>query len=501
MATKVVKAIKLIAIPLLILVMSVSCESDLEGVGTGILDNDLFDSTKETFKVVSYNQNDVRVKANKLGQYLLGVYKNNDMGQLNASIVSQMSFFTSLDFGTEPSIDSIILNIPYQVTKSDEDYEGGASQWELDSIFGNQDVEYMLNVYELETFLNTVDPEEPENDLDYYSDEVYDHNSTPLYSGLFKPSSIDTVLYVKRPEIIIDESTMEYDIDTIKNSSVSPSIKLPLDEDFFTDIILNNPEVFENPYAFVEFFNGLYIEAAKVNSTDDTSIMSLDFEQSAVTIYYTNTVDEVREKQTAAFGFYSVTNNTYTRDYTGSNAEPFLTNPNVVDGDTRLYLNGAAGSIALLDLFTEENLDEIREKNWLINEANLVFYIDQSANMDVLPERIFLYNYENGTQLRDAVVEGLGIFGGDLEYDDNGDPEKYTFKITGYISKVLNVHDPKELSQLGLKVYNTSDLPVQILDVEVENYSWTPKGIVVHGNQSEEIDKRVQLEIVYTEKK
>jgi hypothetical protein len=501
MTVKVIKAIKLMAMPLLFIIVSVSCESDLEGVGTGILDNDLFDTTKETFKVVSYNENDVRVKGNRLGEYLLGVYKNEDMGQLNASIVSQMSFTSSVDFGTEPSIDSIILDIPYRVTKSDEDYVGGASKWQLDSIFGNQDVEYRLSVYELTTFLNTVDPSAPENNLDYYSDDVYDFNPAALYTGLFKPNSTDTVLYVKRPEIIIDEATMSYDIDTIKNSVISPSVKLALDEDFFTTNFLNNPSSFESAAAFVEFFNGLYIEATKVSPSDDTSIMSLNFGQSSMVIYYTNTVSEVRKKQSVNFGFFGVTSNTYTRDYSGSNAEPFLTSPNMALGDKRLYLNGAAGSIALLDLFTEENLDELRSNRWLINEANLIFYIDQNANMDILPERIFLYNHEKGTQLRDAVIEGLAVFGGELERDENGDPEKYTFKITNYLSKVLNDFDPKELSQLGLKVFNPSDVPVQILDVEVQDYSWTPKGIVLHGNDSEDIDKRIQLEVVYTERK
>ena len=453
MTTKVVKTIKLIAIPLLFIIISISCESDLEGVGTGILDNDLFNTTKETFKVASYNENDVRVKANRLGQYLLGVYKNDDMGQLNASIASQMSYAGTVDFGTDPSIDSIILNIPYQVTKDTEDYTGGASKWKLDSIYGNQEVEYILSVYELKTFLNTLDPSAPENALDYYSDEIYDYNTTALYSGSFKPNSTDTVLYVKRPEIIIDDATMAFDIDTIKNALIAPSIKLPLDEDFFTNNFLDNPSVFESPAAFVAFFNGLYIEATKVSPTDDTSVMSLNFGQSTMVIYYTNTVDEVRKKQNVVFGFFGVTNNTYVRDYSGSNAEPFLTNPNVVDGDTRLYLNGAAGSVALLDLFTDEDLDELRGNGWLINEASLVFYIDQNANMDILPERLFLYNHENGTQLRDAVREGLSVFGGDLEKDENGDPEKYSFKITNYISKVLNQDNPKEISQLGLKVF------------------------------------------------
>ena len=498
MTTKVVRAIKLIAIPVLFITALISCEGDLESVGTGVVDNDLFETTTYPSKVISFNNNELKVKANRLGQYLLGIYKNEDMGQLEASIVSQMTF-GSIDFGTDPSIDSVILNIPYHATKSEEDYEGGAPKWELDSIFGNQESEYIIKVSELTTFLNTVDPTEPEKELDYFSDQTYTEGPV-LFSGLFMPNSKDTVLYIKRKEIIIDEETGEFDIDTIKTTTVSPSIKLPLDEDYFKTNFIDNPSIFESLATFIEYFNGLSIQVEQ-NGVDDTSLMSLNFIDSSMRIYYTNTVNEVRRGQAATFGFTGVTNNTYIRDYAGSNAEPFLTSPNIVDGDTRLYLNGASGSIALLDLFTVEDIEDLKANNWLINEANLVFYIDQSANSSILPERIFLYNYDDSTQLRDHLIEGPATFGGFLERDEDGNPEKYTFKITSYIARVLDENNPIELSQLGLKVFNSSDAPTALIDVNVDNYSWTPKGIVIHGNNSENIDKRVELELIYTERK
>ena len=33
---------------------------------------------------------------------------------------------------------------------------------------------------------------------------------------------------------------------------------------------------------------------------------------------------------------------------------------------------------------------------------------------------------------------GPDAFGGELEYDDEGNPEKYTFRITDYMSQVLS---------------------------------------------------------------
>ena len=500
MAKSIVKAIKLVALALVFVSGIVSCEGDIEDVGVGIVDNGLFETNNHVSNLKAYNQNDLEVKANKLGQYLLGVYKNDDFGSLDASIVGQAAFLSSINFGTDPAIDSVVLNIPYLATKQAENNEDGSPKWELDSIWGDQSTEYTLSVYELNTYLNTLDPENPGEELDYYSDQTYLFKPTALYSGAFKPNKNDTMTIIQRREIIIDEDTMEHDVDTIKETNSAPSIKLPLNTQFFEDNFLTNPEAFENQAAFIEFFNGLYLQASKINPTDDTSIMTLEFYRSKMTIYYTNTVGEDRTKQTANFYFNNVNNNTYIRDYTDSKAKPFLDAPNTVDGDTRLFLNGAAGSIALVDLFVDEDLDEIRSNNWLINEANLLLYLDESADLSILPERLFLYNYEDETQIADVVL-GSEIFGGYLERDEDGNPWRYKMKLTNFVSRILNEDDPTELKQLAIKVMNASDIPNELLDLKVNDYSWTPKGIIVHGSNSENAEKRLKLELVYSEKK
>jgi hypothetical protein len=218
-----------------------------------------------------------------------------------------------------------------------------------------------------------------------------------------------------------------------------------------------------------------------------------------MSIYYTNDVDGVKTKQTAVFNFSGVTSNIYQRDYTSSNVEPFIpSSPNTTTGDEKLYLQGAAGSMALIDLFGDDNIEELRNNNWLINQAILIFYIDQSSDVSLLPERLFLYNYEEGTQLTDVLTE-TATYDGFLENDEDGNPWRYKINITDYVSNVLKSDDPLEPTKLGLKVFNTSDFPTAFGDVDVRDLSWTIKGVVVHGNNTTDIDKRSKLEIIYSE--
>ena len=522
MTTKVVKNIKQIALFSLLFMGMLSCETDIENLGTNIVENGIFDTQQYDSDLTAYNQNILKRRANNLGQYLLGVYKNDDFGQLDASIVTQLVPSGVIEFGLDPAIDTVILSMPYHAT--DLALANEMPEYELDSIYGNLGGKFNLNVYELTTYLNTLDPLDPSNELVYYTDETYNYNPTALYSSngiaeMFIPNANDTVLYVKRPEVIIDFNTMLHDVDTIKRINAAPSIKLPLNETFFTDNFLPNESIVGTTESFVEFFNGLFIEATD-ESNLPASIMSLDLSDANVTMYYTNTIitDEtvnnidlngdgsitstanVRTKQSATFAFSGITTNTYIRDYTTpTNAIDVINNPNVFGGDERLYLQGASGSFALIDLFTSENIENLRNNDWLINEASLTFYVDQNSDTSIAPEQIFVYNYEENSQITDMFTEGPTEFGGLLERDDDDNPLKYTINITDYISNILKSNDPIELSQLAVKVHNTSDLPTGLTDVEIKDFSWTPKGIVIHGNQSSDIDKRIKLEITYTE--
>lgn len=524
MTTKVVKTIKKITLFTILFFGILSCEKDIENVGVNLVENGVFNVETYNSDVKTYNQNILKRRAKALGQYLLGVYHTNDFGKLEASIATQLVPAGTIDFGTNPVIDTVILSIPYQATKkgTQEVTVGGQTikvpEFKLDSVFGDQNVGFNLNVYELTSYLNTLDPLNPSEALKYYTDQTYNYNPTPLYTGLFKPSPNDTVFYVKRPEVILDYTTMAYDIDTIKKTNSDPVIRLPLNETFFTNNFLNNTTIFASTATFINFFRGLYIQATE-NTNPKASIMSLNLiGESNITIYYTNTVvkDEtinnvdlngdgnidaaanVRTKQTAVFNIGGITTNTYTRNYTTSTAISVINTPNTINGDQKLYLQGAAGSFALIDLFTNDDINVLRSNNWLINEANLTFYIDQSAENLNVPEKLLVYNYDENAQMTDIFTEGPDGYDAKLQRDTNGDPEKYTINITNYISNVLKNIDPTNPSKLAVKVFNTSDFPKDANDTEIKDYSWTPKGVVLHGNQSTNISKRIKLEITYT---
>lgn len=508
MTTKVVNVLKQGGISLLLIIGLLACEGPIDNVGVNIVDNDIFEEGKYTSEVVTYNKNIEKRIGNKLNQYLLGVYKNDDFGQLDASVIGQLTFSLDVDFGVDPSIDTIIVNIPYYATR-DGSYEGGEPKFVLDSIIGikidpiteeNITKPFLLRVAELQTYLNTLDPDDPSQELDYFTNDVFNQDMMPFSIDTIIPNEKDTVLYVQRRGIITNPEEGIYNVDTIIRVDAAPTLKIALDEDYFTNNFLNNPAIFESNAAFVEFFNGMYIEASTFEGDPEASLMTLDFSGATMAIYYTNTEFEVRTKQVATFNFGGVTINKYSRDYTGSNAEPIINNPDEVFGDAQLFTQGAAGSIALLDLFTEDDLVDLRNNNWLINDANLIFYVDQSADMSIVPDRLLLYNYEESIHLTDLLFEGLTSFGGALEFDDNGDPYRYKINVTDYISKIIvDSDDAKDPAKLALKVLNNSDLPIDFTDFTVEDYSWNPKGIILHGNTTSNIEKRVKLEITYTE--
>ena len=195
----------------------------------------------------------------------------------------------------------------------------------------------------------------------------------------------------------------------------------------------------------------------------------------------------VRTKHNFEFAFGAIKSNMLKRDLAPHQS-----------GEDRLYVQGAAGSMATIDLFKNENIIDLQKNNWLINDASLTFYVDQNAASNIAPEQLFIYNYTENLQLTDVMTEGLVAVSGLLERDDNGKPYRYVFKITDYISKLLKSTEPLDLVKIGLKVYNPSDTPSAIDDVKIKDYSWTPKGVVLFGDDPSFGDKRVKLEISYT---
>jgi len=191
-------------------------------------------------------------------------------------------------------------------------------------------------------------------------------------------------------------------------------------------------------------------------------------------------------------------------------AENYLLNPNITNGDDKIFVQGAAGSDGIVHLFgadanTNDIPDEIetlRTKNWLINDAKLYLYVDPSNSTDQYPSKLYLYGIENGLnyQTYEIMNQGITQLGGDLVLDDEDNPDYYLFHLTDYVSEILKPDTEVTITDFGIKVYDSSDLPLSATDTIMRKYNNNFKGVVLTGKNVSLAPRNLKLDIFYTEK-
>lgn len=498
----------------------ISCEKDFTDIGTTIVSNTEFstgDTVLEiemTAKDIQNVQSDGLALGGVLGQYLLGVYNNTNYKKIEASIISQLSIPTDLtqvdnEYGSDTTvvttIDTVFLRLPYQATLIGTD--GLGPEYQLDSIIGNQATPFTLNVFRLETFLNTLDPDDPTQTNTYSSDDAYSVFSEKLnfFEDFdFTPNRRDTSQFVLRRL----SNGQIYDTDTVRYNNANPYIAIPLKKALIKSILFDQYESadFASQDAFNDYFRGIKIQA----EGNGGSLMSLNFNdntlQPLIDIHYTNTVlksgttiiDTI--KKTDSFLLSGVRNSVYEMT------------PTVSPAFNNIAIQGTAGSMAQVNILGDngvvDQLAFLRTQDWLINDATLTFYVDKDivgSDTIATPFRLFLYKdgmsggVDNPAQILDMVTEGLEAVDGNLVRDDNRHPDFYQFKITDYISELVsgNLND---LQPLGLKVLNPTDLPVTLVDTIVRTYNWNPKAVMLLNNNAVNGTRRARLKISYSKK-
>jgi hypothetical protein len=538
MLKKTLRIFRNVGITVFIFFAIASCERDIQGIGIGLVNNNLFGVGDTAYEVVAYSFDVEKSRTdnndpNKQPLYLFGVNRTSNFGYLKSSVISQVILpATEVDFGDNPIIDEVVLDMPYyssfdsiqnavdpdtgEIIYDEDGNPVRAPSYTLDSIYGNKDIPFQVRINELKTFMNILDPEDPTKRKKYYSDEEY-LKGQELFFGDFKPNRNDTVLYVERRYIDGDPSTVD-DIDTIVAENAAPSMKFKLDKQFFKTRFVDeqNSGYFNSLEEFMRYFKGLYIEPIG----PDGSLMNFNSGTSRFTIYYTNeeikdekededlngngiTGEEgvlVRVKKEMHFNFGGIRTGKYERDYSGSLTQSFLANPNVIQGETKLFAQGAAGSEIHIKLFTPESLQDLRDKGWLLNEANLYLYIDKDNQSGPVPEQLLLYDYDKGIILDDLFETGsFVVFGGLLQRDEDDNPDHYMFRVTNYVSELLNNPDLNADFTLALKTYNPTDLPIfRLNDTLIKDFSYIPKGVVLEGNLPQTKDRRLKLKIYFS---
>lgn len=531
MTKKFVIFIKYLGIFSGVLVAVIACEEDFKNVGVNIVDNDVFSTNKYTSEVKAYSKNVVNNKTNNLDYYLLGVSQDDDFGVLRASVAAQLSLTdANPDFGENAVIEAVVLDIPYETTLTLDGFQ-------LDSVWTSGSNSFMLNIYELYTYLNILDPDDPTKNKEYFSDATFDTTGSSLYSGLITPNVNDTMMVVDRykypnyPDTSMGEL---YQQDTIIKSDTSPSLKLYFDNDFiktrFQDPSMGSD--FASNTDFQHYFKGLFFEASE-NGINNTSLMALKLSSATMTIYYSTSVqtDEDDDQDLDGNGVNGEENvtigtplsfiyplggvkvNVFDRDNTTALVNNYINNPpDFVNGEELMFIHGASGSDGIIKILGEDantndipdELELLRTKNWLINDAQLIVNIDDANTTDLFPERLTLYNIDPidpdiRLQTHDIMTQGIAFVDGGLQRDLDSIPYRYVFHITDYISEIIKSENELPIRDFGIKVYDPNDIPLSAIDTIIRNYNNVHKGVILKGNLPNTDENRVKLEIYYTE--
>ncbi len=502
-----------IALAFISFLVVMSCEKDFREIGGNVISNNEFSTGKITLEIETTPVDISTVRADNiaigsLGEYWLGVYKNDDYKKIESSIISQLGITTNprtQQNSTTDELDSIFvfndayLILPYQATLVGRTGTG-TPDFRLDSILGTPETPVSIKVYRNGTFLNTLNPNAPEEQNMFLSNKDYTQeellNDNPNYVHV--PNPLDTVLPVRR-----ELSTGSTFFTDVKLTNSIPFIRIKLDKARMKELFwdkFGDPE-FSTAAAFNQYFKGVIIKA---EGTDGSMIPISFTNRPSIEFYYTETRVEIENgarvvKDTILGSYPFVLGGVSNSQYKMS---PVANPPS----SNSFNIQGTAGSAARINIFNGNELQDLKNRDIIINDATLTFNIDASRDTTAVPLRLFVYREtSNGDeQIKDAVTE-VSTFGGNLRLEDSK-PSSYSFKITDYVSDLLS-GEIEENSPLILKVFNTpTDLAVDpqtgiVRGINIETYNWNPRGVTILNNEITNGERRAKLTISFTEEK
>ena len=546
----------------------IACDKDFSTLESDIITSDVatnFDvlrmseTNPEFTDIITYTDVIEPVQTNGLGLNSIGIYDDVAYGRTTTSFVSQLttSSFIS-DFGEQVKIDSVVLYLPYFSSIEDIDDDENIT-YEIDSVFGREP--FRLSLYESNYFIRDFDPDAEFDEIQPYFSNMSASTSEMISeaslegveltfvdynedTGEFDP--IDNTIEISEEGYVLTASEENEDgEEEVTSRNQFPGIRVLLDTTFWHNKIISKAgdPVLEGQNTFSEYFRGLYFKAEPINDDGSFIILNTAGQTSNITIYYTRLIANSDEEGATEQATYTLNFGPNRINFINNEFTTVITDGDDVNGDARLFLKGGEGSIAKFKLFNGTDLDDdddtmntfeawksdfvetdsegnfVRAKR-IVNEANLVFYVDQNLVDGDEPDRLYLYDVDNKQPLDDYFIDisnsGLPSLSksthlGPLQRVDDepdGDGIKYKFTITEHINNLL-LRDSTNV-ELGLSVslnVNLEDLVTQRQVQTGDNSDFTvpvssvisPRGTVLHGSNTEDSAKKVYLEIYYTE--
>jgi hypothetical protein len=369
-------------------------------------------------------------------------------------------------------------------------------------------------------------------------------------------------------------TTYESDGVTKKYTRFAPSMRLHLRSDVFYDKILNAPTgQLSSNALFKNYFRGIYF---KVENGNPGNMAMINFKAGKITIFYkedkitkdnpaTTTNEYKKERVSKTFPLNFNGNTISLLENSNENFDYLNAANNSTQEASRIYLKGGEGAISIIDLFgstdlkgytlnpafnenlpvsptntkyivnnipngISDEIDQIKIDGWLINEANLTFYVDNSAMSNFSPatpeaqpkepNRIFLYDLTNKKILIDYSSDFTSnatfpkfskfIHDGIIQSQNVSDGrgargKKYRVRLTNYVRNLIK-NDSTNV-RLGLSVTeNINNVGFSKLRTANTNFSSAPSmsvlsplGTILYGTSPVVPDgKKLKLKIYYT---
>lgn len=546
------------------IILFASCDKEINDIGASVLGDDHFGFESYTgASLVAYTQKTDAVQTNNNSLNQLGIYDNPVFGKTIASFATQVQLETLNPVIIEETNVDITLDIPFLLPTKTATSVTNSFTYELNNVVGVKSNKIKLSVYRIKKDFNKSDSNRNGESQRYYSNENIDSEiiGARLNDGFI---SENDEFVMDKSERFVTVITSEVGVTPVTTSTTysAPTLRLKLNPSLLQDLKNTTSSNLANQFDFSKFYKGLYFKVEKSGSNDGFLTL-LNFKEGKINITYkgkniAGTSGVVADKK-ITLGFGTTTNPLISvnvlQQINKSEYSNALSNPNKINGDQKLYLKGGNGSVAIIDLFGKDlndsdgvtpiskiiegelvlgngiadELDIIRKEKRLINEANLVFHLDNQSydllsdsNNDI-PLRILLYNTKTNLPITDFINDSGSnkeLFGGILDKTN----KTYKIRVTNFINNLIK--NGEEDIRLGLYVsqslLNTNSLSTSEsynllkpysnflkLGVQEQNAYFFPNnsienplGIVLYGNSNVvPVDKRLKLEIFYTKAK
>lgn len=511
-------------------VLLYSCDKDFNVIGDDLIGDNHFDLAIYNSNVVAYNQAITPIQSNNLAINQFGIYDNSAFETTTANFATQLTLAAvNPTIGKDPVIESVELVIPY-FSHADAVNSEGTTVYKLDSIYGppSSDSKMKLSVYESGYYMADLDPNDNfANPQLYFTDQNSVFDAAKVGSRLnngTNPEQNDNFFFDPSEIVVktIDDAGKE------TTTRTAPAMKLMLDKTIFQDKILKAPAgKLSTNDVFKDYFRGLYFKIEK-NGSNASNLAMMNFKKGTITIKYkakteiTTDPEATTEDKTLVLNLTGNTVNLLNQTSVNPAYNTAIMTPKAT-GDDKLYLKGGQGSMAILELFAPGELEEIRSKGWLINEANLVFNIDSDAMKNSSePNRIYLYDFNNNRPIVDYYNDGTPSANGDVKKTKqifsgiiNVDPTSkrgttYKIRITNHVRNLIKYKDSTNV-KMGIVVtedintITSNKLRTPIKTVANDAFKAAPRasvmsplGTILHGGTPAAADKRLKLQIYYT---